>query len=639
MERRDSVQFASKFATTYSRLLQGNTPEQLSPNHGAERFWSELLDLDVDRDLLSSKLNDIRKDDFLSRLKPILNGLVDACIRVLRSEDVDEVKKSHAAVTLGVVSRSLLSKNLAGWEVMEVFAGGVADSDRVFNGLTSAIDEILSNTSAPASLRHEVLQMAVIFVCGISQLSPGAYFLRHDLFPCIVTTITSPETEQYTFEAALLLALLANFHKSDAAKLNPYLRCIRETTNEEMMHKICWAANFAAAAVVKAYQSLLYDSPPTLTASLGSFLSALRPDRAFASTPVDPPRELFKNQPIEACVILLPLFEFLHGSETFRKVFAETLTAGAEKKTTTAITPLPLTMLSLFSYLVSHASSSSSARAIPYANLSLNTLLVISESNDVLAALTKDTHAEIRICRQRLPPLPPFQPPRSPICALLDCCILWLRHNLHKKLEVHCYLTCTRIVSRVLWYLQKEHVRLDYHWQELWRAMILLLDFLANKLEGLITTGGVEQLVQETLLVIDFALCRCEQLLPSPQAVHELVYEAVRSAEVFRKQQTLLEKLSNPHATASQKRLSGSTPRASQALSNIIALAELYEAKLREAGVRSANQGLRAVAKEIEKDGLTYGTDLHGTDDPPKQSEDVVGFIRFAYTDGMALMS
>lgn len=55
----------------------------------------------------------------------------------------------------------------------------------------------------------------------------------------------------------------------------------------------------------------------------------------------------------------------------------------------------------------------------------------------------------------------------------------------------------------------------------------------------------------------------------------------------------------------------------SLALTNMIALAEHFEIKLREAGVRSANQGLRAVAKEIEKDGLSYDKDLHGADDPP----------------------
>ncbi|EIW64282.1 uncharacterized protein TRAVEDRAFT_33082 [Trametes versicolor FP-101664 SS1] len=497
---------------------------------------------------------------------------------------------------------------------MEVFAGGVSDSDRVFKGLTGAVEGVLGDTSAPASLRHEVLQMTVTFVCGISQLSPGAYFLQHDLFPCIAATITAPDTGQFTFEAVLLMALLANFHKSDAAKMNPYLTRIRDSTDEALMRKICWAANFAVAAVVKAYQSIQDDSPPTLTTSFGSMFSALRPDRVLASKPVDLPREVFKSQPIEACVILLPLFEFLHGSATFRKTFTETLIT----QDGTSTKALPLTFLSMTSYLLSHASSSSSPRAIAYANLALNILLVISESEEILGALSQNTQLDIRLCRQRPPYLPPFDPPRSPLCAFLDCCILWLRHNMQKKLEVQCYLTCIGACYRILWYLQKEHVRLDYHWQELWRALVLLLDFLASKLESLTTTGGIEQLVQETLLLVDFALCRSEQLLPSPAAVNELVYEVVRSAEVFRKQHALLEKLANPHSNTSPKRVSGSKPRAKQALENIIALAEQFEAKLREAGVRSANQGLRAVAKDIEKsDGLSYGVDLHGADDPP----------------------
>jgi hypothetical protein len=37
----------------------------------------------------------------------------------------------------------------------------------------------------PASLRHQMLELAIIFMCSIGQLSPGAYFLRRDLFPSI----------------------------------------------------------------------------------------------------------------------------------------------------------------------------------------------------------------------------------------------------------------------------------------------------------------------------------------------------------------------------------------------------------------------------------------------------------------------
>jgi hypothetical protein len=49
----------------------------------------------------------------------------------------------------------------------------------------------------------------------------------------------------------LLLAILADFHKSDAAKLNPYLQRIKEASDKDFMHKICWASNFAINAAVK----------------------------------------------------------------------------------------------------------------------------------------------------------------------------------------------------------------------------------------------------------------------------------------------------------------------------------------------------------------------------------------------------
>lgn len=35
-------------------------------------------------------------------------------------------------------------------------------------------------------LRHEVLQLAIVFMCGVNQLSPGAYLLRKDLSLAIV---------------------------------------------------------------------------------------------------------------------------------------------------------------------------------------------------------------------------------------------------------------------------------------------------------------------------------------------------------------------------------------------------------------------------------------------------------------------
>ncbi|KAH9968618.1 hypothetical protein BC827DRAFT_267140 [Russula dissimulans] len=277
-------------------------------------------------------------------------------------------------------------------------------------------------------------------MCGINQLSPGAYLLRGDLFPAIISVIRGPETGRFTFEALLLLALLSNFHKSDAAKLNPFLRYIGELTDVEVLRKVCWAAEFAAATTVKAYQEISDDSPPTMSSMIGSFVTSLRPDRAFSATPVNTPKELFKHQPIEACIILLPILEFVQRNRAFPSIFVEGIKDADAAGNRSSRSPLPHTVLSLSSYLLTHATSTSSSRAIGYANVALHILLNSAESDVIIRAFCEPSPQPVRLCRQRLPMLPFPSPPRPLICAVLDCCILWLRHNLHKRLEIYLYL-------------------------------------------------------------------------------------------------------------------------------------------------------------------------------------------------------
>ena len=137
--------------------------------------------------------------------------------------------------------------------------------------LISAIVGCICDQAAALELKHSALQLALILVSGLGQLSPGAYFLRADLFPAIVDVrgllydvidqpdgpfpsrqiILGTNTQRYTFEAMTLLALLANFHKSDAAHQNPYIAQIKQTASRDLLQGIAWAANFAVEAVVR----------------------------------------------------------------------------------------------------------------------------------------------------------------------------------------------------------------------------------------------------------------------------------------------------------------------------------------------------------------------------------------------------
>lgn len=102
------------------------------------------------------------------------------------------------------------------------------------------------------------------------------------------------------------------------------------------------------------------------------------------------------SRPIEACVVILPVFEFLRTNPTFPLVLISPL----DDTKSSAISSPPYTILSLSSYLLTHASSTSSPRAIGYANLCLNTLLTLVQNDGVLIAFSQPSDERIRLCRQ-----------------------------------------------------------------------------------------------------------------------------------------------------------------------------------------------------------------------------------------------
>jgi hypothetical protein len=240
------VQLQSKFIVFYEKALREVAyAQQLTID------WGELLALSIERDFLAQRLRSLSKTQCLGPFKVFCNSLFLNCIRIVSEAPRDDIKTANALETLLVFTRSMLAKNLSGWEIMEIFAGGVKESDDVFMTFVSSAADILRHEEAPTSIRHRMLQLVLTFVCGAGQSSPVAYFLRVDLFPALALFIRSQATTQFSFEATVLLSALANFHKSDAAKLNPYMVSISTTKDTEIKRKIWWAADFALSASVK----------------------------------------------------------------------------------------------------------------------------------------------------------------------------------------------------------------------------------------------------------------------------------------------------------------------------------------------------------------------------------------------------
>lgn len=186
----------------------------------------------------------------------------------------------------------------------------------------------------------------------------------------------------------------------------------------------------------------------------------------------------------------MPVHDFIHFNTVFTAVLLEPFIAALQNSSDDAHftggkgTPLVHTLLTLASYLFTHASSTHSPRATSYAGLCLTTLLRLAENDVVMSAFVQAPQAGtisgvVRLCRQagenykwrrtcinmdlllqRQPWLPPASNSRPTLCAFLDCCVLWLRHNLHKRFEGRSYLICTWILHRIIWFLSRTKRRL-----------------------------------------------------------------------------------------------------------------------------------------------------------------------------------
>ncbi|KAJ3568594.1 hypothetical protein NP233_g5615 [Leucocoprinus birnbaumii] len=581
-----------KIVNLYSKLFKGIPPAQVKgPNQTQEQFYAELLTLELDRAFIVTQFNAASRDACLGPLKGFLKSWFKACMHWARSGSYDDVKKVHALETLSVIMRGIFAKSLSGWEIMEALAGSVNESDGIFTEFTNMVADSFSDPDAPAHIKHLVLQLALIYMCGAGQTSLGSYFLRRDLFPPLVSFIKNPETGKFTFEAILFLCVMANFHRSDAARLNPYLRRLSACDDAVFFEKVNWAVNFALYTAVQSYRNLSDDTPSqNLATGLVSLIGSWRPDKALSATPVDPPKELFKHQPIEAAVALLPMFELTSSNILFPPILAHSLsTVEGDKaeRTKERLPPVLLTAISLASYILPHASSASSPRALAYANLSLKILLAFSESLSLLAILFEPNEYSVQLSRQFV----------------------------HKHRAA-----CVVVFAQ-------------YDWKPLWSATLGLLSFIASKAQSIPSSIELEGLIEEIVGLLELALSQSEKILPSTKALHEFIYELIRYSDGIQKLQVRSHEFAVPPTRTAW--ISNRTNE--ERLNNIMDTASFYEKKVSDAGARTAKDALRIVAQEIESEGL-HGVKTTFDSEPPKRVEEAISFVRHGYSDILALM-
>lgn len=149
-----------------------------------------------------------------------------------------------------------------------------------------------------------------------------------------------------------------------------------------------------------------------LEAGQGTFSYTYRSaERAFQRTvgnaldlSLAPPLTTYvRVRPIEAAVALLPILEMVMANKIFASILSQEVSSISEKNNASSQQSSPaafLTVISLSSYILAHASSAASPRALAYAGLSLKTLLSFLEASELTNALFNPCQYSIRLCRQ-----------------------------------------------------------------------------------------------------------------------------------------------------------------------------------------------------------------------------------------------
>lgn len=429
---------------------------------------------------------------------------------------------THALALLTLLVHAVLAKPLPNYtlDAVAVLVGGMEDADDVFGALVATLDTSLRT---PGALQRGALRLALVAVACAGNSPLITYFLHRDLLGAALRVAETAPDGARAADAALLISLLATCNAqapasapvavlapdaaaaalARAAAFQPYLRALRE--------------HAAAAALGE------------LVPALGAAARAVRDAYAPAAEP-----------PARAAV-LLPLWLFCHVSTPFADALARA--------------PALVTLLSLASHMLTHASAS--ARSAAYAHLALQLLAALLATEPLCAALlTDDVHAEdaardrgVRSAGVRIDHVAPCRDranapgtharagpkrPRRLLVAVLDCAAAYARFNLTRRLDVRTHIAALGVVRAALGACVLRGVRLEYAWMPLWQALLNTAAFVAARGDALAPRTDIDALARALLDTLTDALATSDAVLQTPAETTLLVYELARAGDALR---------------------------------------------------------------------------------------------------------
>ncbi|TIB75277.1 hypothetical protein E3Q24_00153 [Wallemia mellicola] len=552
-----ALQRQPKIIKIYQHFFDSKLPSEADTNQ--DSFFTDLFCLNWHynhRIWFANQFDQLDSSRIQKDLQPMITLFFTKALEFYKNSDFDNPRKLNALETMILLSRTVILKLKTSSNITLVLTGSV-HNDKTLSDLVAAIDNTLKYPERDSIIIHRTLHLTLLFACGVNQGAIGAFFQRRDLFNSLIQIISSPTTTAFTYEATLLIGVLANYHKAQAQNLNRYLRRVRDFVETDVMKKIILITSTAMEKCISEYHNR-YPTRSFSNTIMSIFPFSNSDDDSNLST------EVYSDLPLNVTAILLPFFEFINANSIFSGLLCEELLYRQSQNEPNA----PLTLISALSYVFTHSSVASRAQA--YASLGLYTLSALVEADECAEILLKPISSNksaqssipqspkspkvqsngtntpstpnsstsvidskrIDICRQRRPQLPLPKPHRPLMESILDCCIIYLRFNIptttnKDSFNIENTLIAVHIINRVLWHIQRLQVKLSYHWYEVWSTLVHTLEILIKNWDSISDSPFKETLLNDVAFILVSSI-RLGHTYINASSYHYLLLPVVR---------------------------------------------------------------------------------------------------------------
>ncbi|KAI7899470.1 uncharacterized protein BX663DRAFT_521020 [Cokeromyces recurvatus] len=531
-------EFKEKFVEISEEVFKGATITINSST--SSLFWDDYLILPPNLKCIT-RIIQSKSEESLLDIRQNLKQLFIACLNQLDLSDEcsknEQTRQLNAIAILTVLIRNLFSKRrLTHFNIISILTG-LDEADVLFSKLIKAVQKLIQNPS----IRSSALQLALVLSAGndnINQNGLNSYFMMNDISSSLFNVLTMNEiNENDCRDVIMLIGMLSNYNKYEFK--NPYLSYIRKLKQEKAFENIIQMYTALFISLRNRYIEINNDED-TFSKTLVTYMSKWFFSYASAVPSETENSQSFSTLPSAQIALILPLFDLINVNSYFISTLTKTCTKIDMDRNNQQENNRGEESFTFLSSLLSFASylfeNNRNERTHLYSRLLLTIILRLTEENTIMDYIAKEsTNAVVRLCRQRSPQLPFIKTKRSMFSVILDDMLIFIRHNIRKKLELSSYKLALSVIHRILCFLNKHKIRLEYHWIELWPTLASTLHFTILHLDIIKDREGFNTYISTLISVFNMCVTHGERFLTDTKSYDSLYYEIIRATEDFLK--------------------------------------------------------------------------------------------------------